>query len=262
MNMGHKRIGFLPKTKRWRDIVYLMGNFTIDSGNISYIAERTIDNVRSRFEFIEKDSGIHAAIKYLIYLSFAARQNDPRKFLQTHGIDIPEKATPIQLAKSVNNWISQNSESMEYAAFAKSATIDAISKWHEIHNTHQENLFKKADSFDVWRETSNGAGFCEISRFYFAKFTERYIKYFLEREASSVIRNLEDRNSFSKKLESHIDEVSIHSFEISKITQSFAAGWYNKNATKELPSDKKIEDFIAFSFNKIRAELSKENPHG
>lgn len=256
--MGHKRTGFLPKTKKWRDIVNQMGNYNSHVDDISNIAEQTLNNVKSRFEFIEKDSGVLATFKFLIFLSYSSRLSDPQEFFANHGIHINDQPTPLQFAKAINNWLSDKSDSMEYAAFAKSAAIDALSSWHQNHNINQENLFEQSDPYEIWRKTSDGSGFCEISRLYFAKFTERYLKYFLEREASAAITNIHERDAFNHNLEKHINDISIHSFEISKITQSFAAGWYNKNVASSIPSDKKIEQFISYSFNKIRSELTRE----
>ena len=255
--MGHKRTGFLPKTKKWRDIVDQMGSYTNHVDSIANIAEQTLENVKSRFEFIEKDSGVIAAFKFLIYLSYSAKLTKPKEFFATQGIQINGDPTPLQLAKSINNWFADKTDSLEYAAFAKSATIDALSLWHQHNNTNQESLFVSKDPYEIWRGTSDGSGFCEISRMYFAKFTERYLKYFLEREASSAITNIKDRDAFNFQLERHVNDISMHSFEIFKITQSFAAGWFNKNVSTTIPTDRKIEKFVSFAFAKIRAELSR-----
>jgi hypothetical protein len=110
----------------------------------------------------------------------------------------------------------------------------------------------------VWGRASNGAGFCELSRLFFAKFTERYLNYFLEREASAALPTIEDRQRFREQLRQHVDQVSQHAFEKAKITQSFAAGWYNRHARRGRPSRLEVERFLSIAFGKIREELLRE----
>jgi hypothetical protein len=110
----------------------------------------------------------------------------------------------------------------------------------------------------VWRSASSGSGFCEVARLFFAKFTERYLNYFIEREASAQTRSIERRRLFSVALGRHIDDVSNHAFETSKIAQSFAAGWYNRYASQKVPSDKEITRFLKRCFAKLSEELLRE----
>jgi hypothetical protein len=243
--MGHERVGILPKTKRWTAVVGGMATFSESENNISEIAQQTLKNVQSRFEDIERDKGVQAAFQFLVLLSIAAKNQSPSEFLALQGIRLPENITPLQIAKAVKEWVSKHSESNEYASFAQSAAIDAIGEWYQKNQTFQENLFSgNKDPFEVWRKTADGSGFCELSRLYFSKFTERYLKYFLERAASSSINSIETRNSFNTELQKHLSDISKHAFETSKITQSFAAGWFNKNAKNSIPSSKKMQGFL------------------
>ena len=257
--MGHERIGILPKSKRWASIVDQIALFSHDNNNVAAIAKKTIRNVRKRLEDIERDGGVQAAFKFLVILTIASKTENPKDTLRIHGITLPENISPIQIAKAVKSWVSENIESKEYATIAKSAAIDAISEWYRIHNVQTKNIFTgEFDPFDVWRKAASGRGFCELSRFYFSKFTERYLKYFLEREASASISNINDRNHFNKKIEGHIDDISKHAFEIAKITQSFAAGWFNKYVKDKVPTNLIIRRFLSLTFGKMRAELLRE----
>ena len=56
----------------------------------------------------------------------------------------------------------------------------------------------------------------------------------------------------------HSREITNHAFEISKIMQSFAAGWFNKHALDSAPSDASVTDFLKMSFGKVREELRLE----
>lgn len=256
--MGHERVGILPRSKRWIQIIDQIEAFP-DSNEISEIANQTIENVRSRFKNIERDSGVLSAFKFLILLSHASKNKNPSQLLFNHGINLPENFTPLHIAKAVNDWTDSHAESNEYAAIAKESTIKALSEWYFNHETKQINLFlPDSNTTEIWKESSNGAGFCELSRLYFSKFTENYLKYFLEREASASLNSIEERDRFESYLENHVDEISNHAFETAKITQSFAAGWFNKHVKEAPPSDKEIQGFLSFAFEKMRTELYRE----
>ncbi len=98
-----------------------------------------------------------------------------------------------------------------------------------------------------------------MSRVFFANFVERYLKYFLEREASAELASIGEREEFGRRLEEQIEFLSHHAFDTAQITQSFAAGWFNKRVAEDRrPNDQEIIGFLAFAFSKLRQELQRE----
>lgn len=252
--MGHERVGTLPKTQKWRALVGQIADFNVPDTTTTApdIAGQTIQNVRSRFRNAHNDSGINAAFEFLVILAVAARSGNPRGMLLENGIEIPDELTALSFAKAASRWIARNQDSLEYGKIARGAASDAIASWHYRNRTTQEKLFEFTDnSFDVWRNASNGSGFCELARFFFASFTKRYLSYFLEREASAVLPNIDDRDLLGEQLEKH-------AFETARITQAFAAGWFNNHAREAIPDREAIRDFLWLAFGKISEELLRE----
>lgn len=259
--MGHLRISVLPKSRRWQDILQQIAGMDMSEEEIADIAQKTIQNVRSRFRQIERDKGVLGAFKFLVNLAIASREKNPYKcLLNNFGIELPDNPTLISFAKAVSSYVSMNQDSIEYGGIAQQAAADAISIWYDQNLPTTESLFKSfEDPFEVWRTAGNGAGFCELSRLFFAKFTQRYLEYFLEREISPTIGSIEKHVDFKKYLERHVDDISLHAFETAKITQSFAAGWFNKNAKDGNPNEIEIQGFLSHAFGKIRDELQRED---
>lgn len=257
--MGHERIGHLPKTSRWRDVVHKIADLCAADIEVSEIVNRTLQNVNSRFRNINKDDGVKAAFHFLVILAMASRSPSPQKELLATGIKIPEQPTLLSFAKAVHEWVNSKSNSPEYAQIAPSAAADAMAIWYEQNKPKQQRLFELSDDpFDTWRKAGGGAGFCDLARLFFAKLTERYLNYFLEREASSALYSLEQRELFREQIEKNIDGVSRHAFETAKITQSFAAGWFNRHSKLETISEQEIENFMGVALGKIREELRRE----
>jgi len=261
--MGHERLGTLPKTQRWKQVIEQIAKPSLSNADVADVVSQTTQNISSRFRNIHSEPGVQAAFKFLVSLSVASRSSTPRETLSSNGIDVPGTATPLSLAKAVRAQVTARRHSLEYGEIAQNAAVDAIAIWYERNRDRQLSLFEpQKDPFGIWRKTGGGAGFCELARLFFAKFTERYLNYFLEREASGHLPNLYQREQFNKKLQEHIDTISNHAFETAKITQSFAAGWFNKHATEHVPSDTEIEDFLFVAFGKIRDEIQQEGDKG
>ncbi len=255
--MGHERVGSLPRTKVWRDVVADLAR--VKGGKditIADIAHRTLKNVRKRYERIHEDPGVQAAFVYL--LSLATDRYNRAEAHSIVGLDLGENPSPVRIAVKLNEWVGAHAKSMEYAEIARRAGGDTIAGWTQ-HSGRQADLFEEAtDARRVWQSASEARGFCEVVRIFFAKFTDRYLRYFLEREASAEMHSLSAREEFSRQLSAHVDTISRHAFETSRIAQSFAAGWFNNHVRDAHPSDKEIRRFLALSFGKLQEELRRE----
>ena len=60
------------------------------------------------------------------------------------------------------------------------------------------------------------------------------------------------------RLREHVDDISRHSFETSKITQSFAAGWFAKYVAKAPPTKQQTATALKYALTKIRHDLLRE----
>jgi hypothetical protein len=255
--MGHERVGFLPKSKRWREIVADIATVPVGGENAAaLIAEKTINSVSDRFRKLHEDKGIQAAFGYVIALA-------TYHLTATEGLSSPDKVidgnpSPVRLAKQLNDWVKEHAESREYAELACRAASDTIAEWSRAHSSQQLLFDKSTAASSIWSQASSGKGFCEVSRLFFTHFTQRYLRYFLEREASSQITTIDARARFNQNLETHLNTVTKYAFETSKITQSFAAGWFNKHARDKRPSNTEIKGFLSLAFGKVYEELQRE----
>jgi len=257
--MGHKRYGHLKKTKAWRLIVNELAGFAAGTSEISAIAQKTLQEVQDRYSNLKNDPSINAGFEFLVHVSLAFQQENPLKYLAEKKILDKEELSLIKLARGATKYKNNEVVSHEYQTFARQAAIDAINNWYKQNIERGRSLFSEGiDSKAIFYKAANGNGFCELSRLYFSKLTERYLKYYLEREAAVKINNVNDRNRFSKELEKQVNQISQHAFETAKITESFAAGWYNKNVKNTFPEENEIKYFLSRSFGKMKSELLME----
>lgn len=256
--MGHERLGLLPRRKPWSEIVSdLMGSVETFNPHPSHIANRILEQVKHRYKKLYVDEGVRAAFSFLIALSSKEESTIPGSLTD---ILLPnkEKLSAISLTSKLVEHVHDHTESEEYAELGKRAAADTIAYWTKVR-TRQHSLFGAQSSIEgVWKNIS-GTEFCEISRFFFSSLTERYLRYFLERNLTSAAQTIEQRDRFSLAISSHLKDVSQHAFETSKITESFAAGWFNKHAADSMPNDMEVVSFLRVSLGKIQEELTREH---
>jgi hypothetical protein len=261
--MGHERIGVLPANRRWREVVGKIARAADASPAAAAVARQTLVALQGRFRNVERDEGVRAAFAFLVQLSVSARAAAVRQ--QVTGAQAPregaarlEELSAFQLAKALRDDIARHQGSAEYRELAHAASVDAITQW-VTQEARQGALFADIEARpSLWLRAGDGGGFSELARRFFSSFTERYLNYFLDRTASATLPTLEARNAFRKALRDHIDTVSRHAFDTAKITQSFAAGWFNRHAPTGNISRREIAGFLHVAFAKIREELLRQ----
>lgn len=258
--MGHKRLGWLPKTKPWQKIIAEMGKYALGRAEISSITKNTLQNVQDRFSNLSEDPSINSSFEFLIHVACAFGKENPLKYLADNKILEKEEISLLKLGRAANNYKKEGEvASHEYQTFAKQAAIDAINNWYNNNAESGRSFFDNdVDTMAVFSKVGNAGGFCELSRLYFSKLTERYLKYFLERNASVKITNINTRKEFSLEIEKHVNDISKHAFETAKITQSYSAAWYYNNAVNEFPKEEKIKGFLSYALDKMKSELLVE----
>ena len=203
------------------------------------------------------DESIIKALSFITTLSFSAKLENQVDFLNEHGYSVDSQLSLISLMVSAQNYITTDYGSLEVNKLAKDAAMQAVIDYQQQHESNQLSMFSE-QSQNVWESVGTGAAFCEMARTFFASFTERQLKYYIERAAASNIDNYETLKTFNQELSLQSKAIADHTFEISKLTQSFAAAWFNKNAIDSIPNEKQVENFLRMSFGKLREEFRRE----
>lgn len=254
--MGHERVGALPRTKQWRRLVDDIAAAGDSPAAIEAIATQTLYQVRGRFEGVPNDAGFQAAFAFVVALTtpsaLSANEDYP-------SIDLDENPSALRLTAQLARWVDRYADSLEYAELSKRAAADAIVYWTIEHGRQGEIFSQAANAAQTWRDSRSAGAFSDLSRVFFGKFTERYLKYFLDRAASAELSSVAARDAFEVNLERHIDDLARHSFETTKIAQSFAAGWYNRHASTARPSRREVRGFLRFAMGKLRQELLRQS---
>jgi hypothetical protein len=254
--VGHERIGFLPKRKKWQSIIDQLSQFDSNDEIIKKIANQTLTNIRNKYKSLVNDESVVKAIKYLTILLASTGKENQKDFLMKNGIEIQEISL-FNIINSAKLFLDIENISLESNKITVDALLNTLISYESSKQDGQVLLFND-HSINIWSNINSGAAFCELARGFFSTFTDRYLRYFLEREAANTINDYQLINSFSTNLLKLVDDISQNAFDTSKIMQSFAAGWFNNHAKEKIPSEKEIISFLDLSFSKMREELRRE----
>lgn len=255
--MGHERIGFLPKSKQWKDIVRQLQEYNGDSDIVACIAADTLDALRSQYSNISNDPSLISAIRFLATLCHSSSSETQVETLYDEGIIVKKEITMYSLMRGADNYISDAETSLETGKIVKDSLMAAIINYQQMHETEQLS-FDGFESNNVWSGIDSGAAFCELARSFISEYTARNLNYYLERISAKEIKDYAHLVLFNKAIRLQSEAIATHTRDISELMQSLAAGWYNKHAAATVPSDLKISQFLNFTFKKIREEFRRE----
>jgi hypothetical protein len=257
--MGHLRVGYLPKSRKWQAIIEEMAHGS-SMADTSRLIESTSAAAQRSLTRLESNEGVEASFSFLLQLATASREAKRVEDLVGHGLlELGDSSTPIDLMASLNRNLENVAGSKELIALARGATADTLVSWWRTSQDRETSLFESSpDPLLPWKRAATPAGFCELARIFFGKLTERHLRYYLDREAGRALGDVQERDRFRKRLNEEVDQISQHAFETAKITQSFAAGWFTTHAKDGMPTRAEILGFMAHSFDKLREEIRRE----
>jgi len=255
--MGHTRLGNLPKSTRWRQVVDLIEN---DRANVGQIASITMDAAESGLQQAAKDQGLIQTFWLLTQIALASRENDFVAGLKGAGLKVSSQPTLFDLLAAFSDCVDSKIRHWGGRTdFGEIASLSAQETLSQILASHSRSLFgTPADDLrDALRSYSSPNQFGSLAHNFFSSFLSRYLKYFLSRELSNHVgagkrfSNLNAHTEFNATLD-------LHCRQISRIVQSFSGSWYSKTEFETGITPEKARDFVYVALKKLRSELHLE----
>jgi hypothetical protein len=253
--MGHIRLPSLPKTKRWGEVVALLGS---DSGTVAAIAAATLDAIDKRFVASGVDPGLVRVVWLLSKLPDAARSGSLANELGMLGVSASSSPTvaglTAELAKAIDDHFDAHHRRTDSAEMALGAAVESLTRELKQRTT---TLFP--DASDVARALASigtESQFGKLVGSFFARFTNRCLRSFVDRELPRHIgpghrfRSLADQNGFSQALEHHCQQAA-------KIVETFAGSWWSKARHEGDLSEERTSRFVSYALQKMRDELRR-----
>ena len=261
--MGHTRLGTVPKTQQWKDIVALFGGTTLPGGmagatNVAAIAAKTLDATEAGLERATADPGVRYTFFLITQVALASRTREWENTLRRFGIEITGDSTVFDLASQLHDAIDRHvnrtpSGATDLSEIAQKAAGEAITSLTAFRTG---NLFgSETDVRDAVRPLSTKKGFGELGQRFFGTFVARFLNFYLSRITASAIdprrTDLRDVAEFNRSLWLHCDQSA-------RIVRDFCGEWYSKTEYQRGIDLENTSGFLAIAFEKLRKELKQQ----
>lgn len=197
--MGHTRLGQLPKTQKWNDLVKqiagprLTGELlaTATTFYIDAIASQTLDASRRALDNAAHDSGVLYTFYLLTQVALASRSSDWENELARHGIRLASDSTMFDLTAEVQAAIDRylsrtGSGATDHSEMAQQSAGEALMS---LAGMRTASLFggSSEDVRNAVRTLSTTKGFGELGQQFFGGFVERFLNFYLSRATAATL---------------------------------------------------------------------------
>lgn len=247
--MGHTRLGRLPRTRNWQDVIDLVGAGVATAD----IAAATLNASKGGLEDAARDPALLHSFWLLTQLPLCARRDDFIGELSKIGVSVDTEPSLMELvggfADAVDAHVYRVGGRTDLGEMAQMGAAETLAS---VLGQRTTNLFGSTHE-DVRRELARlgtPVNFSVIARDFFARLTERYLTYFLSRELSNELHTVGSNRQFR-------DALSLHCRQASKIVEQFAQDWFSKANYQGGITPRKAAGFISHAMTKLGAELQK-----
>lgn len=254
--MGHTLLGTLPRSRDWHEVIRLIA----DGAEAHEIAQATIKAAERAFSHVQGEYGYNHAVWLLTQLSLAGKSPNPLEHLRNQGVRIPDNASLPEIVSSFSDAFDAAQQHRSYSDLGElshRALVDALAvrmkpklEQRPLFNTENDHLQTALSQFGKNKE------FSQLSRAFFARFTDETMRYFLSRTLSSEL-GANQRFSTMDQLSQFQKALSTHCREASQIVEGFSKEWFSKHYYAENGgiSRESVEGFASWALEKMNNEL-------
>ena len=251
--MGHQRLGTLPRSRLWGDVVELINN----RANVEEVAAATSLAAEQGMIDASQDAAVQHAFFLLAKIPLAARERDFEAALR--GLGIPIQNGPMLtdivcgLMEAIDARTTQMGSRSDYGEIAQLSAAEAL---YAVIERETRDLF----GVDAVATKSAIAGFATVKQFavlardFFARLTRRHINYYLSRELS---KHVGPGRRFIGVRQHRLfeDALDIHCREATRVIKEYSGEWLSKHNYEGGIDPAKAGRFVSYASKKIRAEL-------
>jgi hypothetical protein len=264
--VGHTRLGNLPKTQKWLDLVGRIAGSPVSGGMLSAasyveaIAAQTLEASRAGLDNAKHDSGVLYAFYLLTQVTLASRNRNWEDALALHGINLPNDGTVFdftsEIQAAIDRHVSRSSSgSTDLSEMAQQSVGEALLS---LADTRTTSLFggSRDEVRNAIRTLSTKKGFGDLGQRFFGRFVARFLNFYLSRATAAALGGprlpeLADIAEFNQALRAHCDQSA-------RIVRDFCGEWYSKTAHQEGINPENASRFLAVAVRKLRSELEQQ----
>lgn len=253
--MGHVRLGNLPRSKAWKEVVALIAN----GANVAQVADATLKAAEDAFQYLKNDKGFKEAVWLLTQLGITGKTDSPFDSLRDIGVNISDNPSLPELTAAVSEALDDRLRKArapsDFAEMAQRAIGGTLSEY--FGGKLQQLWQPSADDIKAALSTmGRQKAFGEVGRDFFYRLTHSVMDALLSKTLSTHLgegqrfATTNQKAAFDAAMKQHCKEASV-------IVEKFAGEWFSKHRYEESGdiSRQSSDGFAAHSVTKMTAEL-------
>lgn len=256
LRMGHQRIGTLPATRRWAEVVALLSGGAAAPDIASAIARAT----NSDIERIKRSETLRLVTQLMVALPLAARTRDFVAAAGEMGVEVAGPLEPLSifsaLSERLDRQVMADRDTSDVPELLRKALVEGFMAALPPART---GLFGDLYSADECQarvaSLATPGGFSKLVTAVFGRLIELHHSHYVGRvlgddaALGSRTQSIRDHSGFERAL-------SDHSRETTTILEEYAVGWYGKALRDNALSDaRRQREFSNYALDKLHSEL-------
>jgi len=255
--MGHQKLGTLPRSRRWHQIVELLGG----GADVTEIAAATALAAESSLADVSNDAVVRHAFWLLTQIPQAARDMDFVGALGALHLDAPIDPSLADVVAAAVDATEQErplkGRGSDYGEMARLALAESL---YAIASRQPDLLGETPDRVrTALAGLASPRQFAVLARDFFARLTQRHLDYFLSRELVHHA-GIGRRFPTLRQLEEFQAAIDTHCREATRVIRDFSAEWFSKHTFEGGIDREKAGRFVSVAASKIRDELKRRRP--
>jgi hypothetical protein len=255
--MGHIRLGRLPKSRSWSQVVDLLA---VREKDIGKIAQKIIIAAGEHLTSLNNEPSLYMNYWLLTKLAWLSQYPNYFESLKEIGIDTGDDESAICFISKVGEFsrkaVRRKGGASLFGELADQSMREVLGK---ILFQKSETLFgqHRGDIQEAFRALASQKQFSRLSRMFFSSFLNRYIQFFVSKEISNHVGERKGFESI-KDVKDFDDALQHYCFQSARIIEDFAGGWYSKRNWQGDISERDARGFVHVALKKIKDELGTE----
>ena len=265
--MGHTRLGWIPKTRRWDAVVQQLSegmpwvplSSATSTEGVAGVAQATLHAAEQGIETAIGDKRLTYVFYLLTQVVLSSRQQNWAELLHEHGITLPEESSCFDLvseihaatdARMAREWQTSDVGELAQRSAGEALTELVADKAKTLFGSGRDELQQSV------RGLSTKAGFARLGQKFFGKFLTHYLNFFLSRVTASQtgsnrIPDIGGVTEFNSLLACHCEQSAA-------IVRDFCGSWVSKTEYETGITPENTSRFLAVVLRKLRDELAQQ----
>ena len=255
--MGHIRLGRLPRTRKWIQVLDLIGG----GAGAPEVAASTMEASQGGLAKAAKDPGLVHTVWLLTQVPLAARSKDFVAGLRQLGLEVSNAPSLLEVVgaftDAVDAHLRRSGGRTDLGEMAQMAAAETLTHLGTLKTTAC-SVQPRPMSSRAFKSFSASRQFSTLGREFFSRLSKKYLTYFLSRELSNFVDGKSD--SRFQNIDKHAEfneALDLHCRQASRIVEEFCGGWFSKTNFEGGITPEKAAGFVHVALKKIRAELAK-----